>query len=223
MPSKDSKSPMTKSHGTDLRKDGTTKETGVTQCLHGFMGVLRESRLPFTSVRMDCSIRLKTRLPCPSRKHIATVVGLRSGSGGRYAWAFLLASSVSCKLSEPSANVVICVGQRERKWDTVGYQSFFRFLALQKFRILVYGNPNQSAFLDVVRTASKRWTARSSPQYFQSRYTTVVRSVIYKAMRAYQYHHLAVNSRCCFLLFDNSLLILNKQPYRRNDFRSDYI
>ena len=104
-----------RNHGTDLRRDGTRKETGATRCLHGLMGVLRESRLPFTSVRMDCSIRLETRLPCPSRKRISTVVGLRSGSGGRDARACLLASSVSCKLSEPSANVVICVGQRERK------------------------------------------------------------------------------------------------------------
>ena len=114
MPSKDSTC-TTKITGTDLRRDGTRKETGATRCLHGLMGVLRESRLPFTSVRMDCSIRLETRLPCPSRKRISTVVGLHSGSGGRDARAFLLASSVSCKLSEPSANVVICVGQRERK------------------------------------------------------------------------------------------------------------
>ena len=94
----------------------------------------------------------------------------------------------------------------------MSYQSFSRFLALEKFHILVYGNPNQSAFLDAGRTASKRRTASLSPQYFQSRYTTVVRSVIYKATGAYQYHHLAVNSRCrFFLLFDNPLLILNKQ------------
>ena len=90
-----------RNHGTDLRRDGT----GATRCLHGLMGVLRESRLPFTSVRMDCSIRLETRLPCPSRKRISTVVGLRSGSGGRDARAFLLASPRFCKLSEPEISL----------------------------------------------------------------------------------------------------------------------
>ena len=48
----------------------------------------------------------------------------------------------------------------------VSYLSFSRFLALEKFRILVSGKRNESAFLDAGRTASRRQTSDLSPQYF---------------------------------------------------------